>query len=140
VLIEGVTKLEARAEATTLGGCSLRALAADEASKIAEADGEAISELIERETTWTATELVRTPDLDDELDAVIAEETIGEEVMTPAMVSELEAITAEEDEVAATELEETTEELDPVLAHAKLIFVTKAPELFGPLRSHVMST
>jgi hypothetical protein len=42
--------------------------------------------------------------------------------------------------VAATELEVATEVLSPMLAQAKLIFVTKGPEDNGALRSHVTST
>jgi hypothetical protein len=54
--------------------------------------------------------------------------TVLELVATPALAEA--AIAEEDDETDAA----------PVLAQAKLIFVTSAPEAFGALKSHVMST
>jgi hypothetical protein len=76
-----------------------------------------------------------------ELEDMKAEEgaMTSELVVTLALVAELEGPTMEEDDESATALD-VVAELAPVLAQAKLILVTKAPESFGALRSHVIST
>ena len=85
--------------------------------------------------------MVATPALVTELEAIKTEEEAAmtsEPVATPALVTELEGPTVEEGDETATALD-VVAELAPVLAQAKLILVTKAPESFGALRSHVIS-
>jgi hypothetical protein len=66
----------------------------------------------------------------------------SELVVPPALVAELEAATTEEDDGAATALDEEAEvaPVPPVLAQAKLILITRAPEGFGAERSQVIDS
>lgn len=101
-------------------------------------DGEGVAE----ETTRAAGEVATTPASDAELDGMTAEEegvTTDELVLTRAFVAELDdATTGVVDELATALDDETV--VAPVLAQAKLILVTRAPEDFGALKSQVMST
>lgn len=98
-------------------------------------DGEAMDDEAAKAVDEVLTACVTPLETSADASLVIAATGIAAAVDVDADTARIEE--AVEDEIAVLEVVVV---LSPVLAQAKLIFVTGVPEDFGSLRSHVMST